>query len=87
MDTRRDFIKKSVMVCAALSLPLTFAESGRALPRELKIRNPKRALILCYSQTGFTSRYGKLIAVSVPFKKKADVKVGLALVALKLSLK
>jgi len=27
MDTRRDFIKKSVIVCAALSLPLTFAES------------------------------------------------------------
>jgi flavodoxin len=62
MDTRRDFIKKSVMVCTALSLPLTFAESGRALPREYKIRNPKRALVLCYSQTGFTSRYGKLIA-------------------------
>ena len=62
MDTRRDFIKKSVMGCAAVSLPLTFAESGRALPRELKIRNPKRALVLCYSQTGFTNRYGKLIA-------------------------
>ena len=62
MDTRRDFIKKSVIVCTALSLPLSFPESGRALPRELKIRNPKRALVLCYSQTGFTKRYGKLIA-------------------------
>ncbi|PKN11073.1 MAG: hypothetical protein CVU43_22085 [Chloroflexi bacterium HGW-Chloroflexi-5] len=62
MDTRRDFIKKSVIVCAALSLPLSFPESGRALPREFKIRTPKHALILCYSQTGFTSRYGRLIA-------------------------
>ncbi len=28
----------------------------------MKTRNPKRALVLCYSQTGFTSRYGRLIA-------------------------
>ena len=30
--------------------------------RELKTRNPKRVLVLCYSQSGFTTRYGKLIA-------------------------
>lgn len=41
----------------------------------------------CKEQFAHSKRYGKLIAVSVPFKKKADVKVGLALVALKLSLK
>ncbi len=62
MDTRRNFIKKSAIVCAALGLPLSFPADGRSLPREFKIRNPKRALVLCYSQTGFTSRYGKLIA-------------------------
>jgi ferredoxin/flavodoxin len=62
MDSRREFIKKSVMVCTALSLPLSFPAGARAVPRELKIRNPKRALVLCYSQTGFTNRYGKLIA-------------------------
>jgi len=62
MDTRRDFIKKSLIACTALSLPLSFPANGRAVQREFKIRNPKRALVLCYSQTGFTSRYGRLIA-------------------------
>ena len=61
METRRDFIKKSVVVCAALSLPLPGTASGQSVQREFKTRDPKRALILCYSQTGFTSRYGKLM--------------------------
>lgn len=61
METRRDFIKKSVVVCAALSLPLPGAANGQTFHREFKTREPKRALILCYSQTGFTTRYGKLI--------------------------
>ena len=61
METRRNFIKKSAILCAALSLPLP-ACTGQAAHRELKTRNPKRALVLCYSQSGFTSRYGKLIA-------------------------
>lgn len=41
----------------------------------------------CKEQFANSKRYGKLIAVSVPFRKKADVKAGRALVALKLSLK
>ena len=41
----------------------------------------------CKDQFEHSKRFGKLIAVSVPFKKKADVKAGLALVGLKLSLK
>ena len=62
METRRSFIKKSAILCAAAGLPLTFSAPVYAAPRELRTRDPKRALILCYSQTGFTSRYGKLIA-------------------------
>jgi hypothetical protein len=60
MENRRNFIKKSAMLCAALSLPLP--AQARAVQRELKTRNPKRALVLCYSQSGFTSRYGRLMA-------------------------
>ncbi len=41
----------------------------------------------CKEQFAHSKRYGKLIAVSVPFKKKGAVKEGLALVGLKLSLK
>jgi ferredoxin len=60
MENRRNFIKKSAMLYAALSLPLP--AQARAIQRELKTRNPKRALVLCYSQSGFTSRYGRLMA-------------------------
>lgn len=62
METRRNFIKKSAIICAALSLPLPWAATGRAAEREMKTRDPKRALVLCYSQSGFSARYGKLIA-------------------------
>lgn len=65
MDTRRDFLKKSAIVCAALSLPVPLAAAGQTFPREIKNRNPKRALVLCYSQTGFSTRYGKLIACAL----------------------
>ncbi len=68
METRRSFIKKSAILCAAAGVPLTFSAPVQAAPRELKTRNPKRALVLCYSQSGFTSRYGKLIACSLKDK-------------------
>jgi hypothetical protein len=41
----------------------------------------------CKEQFATSKRYGKLIAVSVSFKKKTDIKSGLALVRLKLALK
>lgn len=62
MENRRNFIKKSAIICAALSLPLPFPAPVRAAHGELKTRDPKRALVLCYSQTGLTSRYGRLMA-------------------------
>jgi len=61
METRRDFIKKSAIVGAALCLPLSLTRESRAAYPNLKTRNPKRALVLWYSQTGQTRRYAKLV--------------------------
>jgi hypothetical protein len=41
----------------------------------------------CKEQFAHSERFGKLIGVSVPFTKKHDVKDGMALVGLKMSLK
>jgi ferredoxin len=61
METRRCFIKKSAILLAAANLPLSCSISGRADAIEPRTRNPQRALVLYYSQTGMTSRYGRLI--------------------------
>ena len=61
MDTRRDFIKKSAIVGAALCLPISLTRESRAAYPDLKTRNPKKALVLWYSQTGQTRRYAKLV--------------------------
>lgn len=61
METRRGFIKKSAIVGTALCLPVSLTcESGAAYP-DLKTRNPKKMLVLWYSQTGQTRRYARLI--------------------------
>jgi ferredoxin/flavodoxin len=60
MDTRRDFIKKSAILGAALCLPVSLTRESRAAYPDLKTRNPKRALVLWYSQTGQTRRYARL---------------------------
>ena len=61
MDTRRDFIKKSAIVGAALCLPISLTRVSQAAYPDLKTRAPKKALILWYSQTGLTRRYARLI--------------------------
>ena len=61
METRRDFIKKSAIVGAALCLPVSLTRESRAGYPDLKTRDPKRALVLWYSQTGQTRRYARLI--------------------------
>jgi ferredoxin/flavodoxin len=61
MDTRRDFIKKSVIVGASLCLPVSLTRESRAAYPDLKTRTPKKVLILWYSQTGQTRRYARLI--------------------------
>jgi ferredoxin len=62
METRRDFMKKSAALCAALSLPACLPGGSRASYQDLKTRNPGKALVLWYSQTGLTGRYGRQIA-------------------------
>ena len=61
MDTRRDFIKKSAVMGAALCLPVSLTSESMAAYPDLKTRTPKKALILWYSQTGLTRRYARLI--------------------------
>jgi Pyruvate/2-oxoacid:ferredoxin oxidoreductase delta subunit/flavodoxin len=61
VETRRGFIKKSAIVGAALCLPVSWACECRAAYPDLKTRNPKRVLVLWYSQTGLTRRYARLI--------------------------
>jgi ferredoxin/flavodoxin len=61
MDSRRDFIKKSVIVGAALCLPVSLTRESMAAYPDLKTRDPKKALVLWYSQTGHTQRYARLI--------------------------
>lgn len=63
MENRRSFIKKCAILCAAAGLPQP--AQVQAVSRGLKTIDPKRALVLYYSQTGFTARYGKLIACTL----------------------
>ena len=62
MDSRRNFIKKSAIVGAALCLPFSLTNEGHAAYPDLKTHNPKKVLILWYSQTGQTRRYTRLIS-------------------------
>ena len=68
MDNRRDFIKKSVILCAWASLPVTFSTKGHATVKEFKTHDPQNVLILHYSQSGFTTRYGRLMACQLKDK-------------------
>jgi ferredoxin/flavodoxin len=61
METRRNFIKKGAIVGAALCLPISLTRESPAAYPDLKTRNPKRILVLWYSQTGQTRRYARLI--------------------------
>jgi ferredoxin/flavodoxin len=71
MDSRRDFIKKGVIVGAALCLPVSLTRESIAAYPELKTRDPKKALILWYSQTGHTKRYARLIGCLLKEKNLA----------------
>jgi len=71
METRRDFIRKTAMVGAALCLPITLTSEGRAAYPELKTRNPQKALVLWHSQTGHTRRYARLIGCTLKEKGMA----------------
>jgi len=68
MDTRRNFIKKSALLCAAVGWPSILMTTAEAAQPEFKTRNPKSALVLYYSQSGLTARYGRLIACNLKEK-------------------
>ena len=71
MDTRRNFIKKTAIVSAALCLPVSLTRECMAAYPDLKTRDPKKVLILWYSQTGQTRRYARLIGCIMKGKNLA----------------
>jgi ferredoxin/flavodoxin len=64
MESRRSFLAKGAAAAAVLSIgPLAcchFKTQEAAGP--LATKEPRKAIVLWFSQTGFTERYGKLIA-------------------------
>jgi NAD(P)H dehydrogenase (quinone) len=64
MENRRSFLIKGVVAATALSLgPLACSHfSTQRATGPLKTKDPHKAIVLWYSQTGNTERYGKLIA-------------------------
>lgn len=64
MESRRSFLVKSAVMCAGLSLDLTSCSylTEQRATTSLTTTDPRKALVLWYSQTGHTERYGKLIA-------------------------
>ncbi|MCB2193086.1 MAG: EFR1 family ferrodoxin [Deltaproteobacteria bacterium] len=75
MDNRRDFLKKSALVSAGLAVPALSScaclDTIRAkVP--MKTRQVNSALVVWYSQTGNTRRYGRLMAKTM---QKQGVKV------------
>ncbi|MBW1849685.1 MAG: twin-arginine translocation signal domain-containing protein, partial [Deltaproteobacteria bacterium] len=71
MEDRRTFLKKSAIAAAALSTPaipgcINISTIRAKVP--MKTRETEKALVLWYSQTGYTERNGKLLART--FEKK-----------------
>lgn len=71
METRRDFVKKTAIAGAALCLPACLIREGLAAYPDFKTREPKKILILWYSQTGHTRRYARLIGCVLKAKNLA----------------
>ena len=62
MENRRTFLKKSAAACAAAATSGCLPGASAPVDRPFRTRVPKRALVLWYSQTGHTRRYGEVIA-------------------------
>jgi ferredoxin/flavodoxin len=75
MDTRRSFIRTISLTVAMLSLTAALPTASRSSYPPLRTRDPRKALVLWYSQTGFTARYGKLIACKLR-EKGLNVEAG-----------
>jgi ferredoxin/flavodoxin len=61
METRKTFLLKSASAVAMIAIPGCAEESIDTSGNRMKTSNPKKALILWYSQAGHTERNGKLI--------------------------
>jgi flavodoxin/NAD-dependent dihydropyrimidine dehydrogenase PreA subunit len=72
MENRRQFLKKSLVTCATATLPAFSKETMAINRKNLKTKKTQTALVLWYSQTGHTERYGKIIADVL---KKAQIRV------------
>lgn len=63
MNNRRSFLKKVMVIASAIFIPAIFKK--RLFPNNtnaFRNRDPRRALVLWYSQAGHTERAGRLIA-------------------------
>ena len=62
MNTRRTFLEKSLFLAAATAVPGCSSAGCRQPSKTLRTNDPKSALVVWYSQSGNTGRYGRLIA-------------------------
>lgn len=64
MDNRRTFLVKGMAAAMALSLGPSACSSlaSKGTMKTLKTSTPRKAFVLWFSQTGYTERYGRLIA-------------------------
>lgn len=62
MISRKDFIRKSALTAAAISIPASGLLSEVKKYPAMKSNNPKKALVIWYSQTGHTRRIGRIIS-------------------------
>lgn len=61
METRRSFLRKGIIAGIALMIPGCLSRCAREA-KPLKRKDPRRGLVMWYSQTGHTERHGRLIA-------------------------
>jgi len=61
METRKTFIKKATVVTAAMMIPGCASRCTKGSVEKIKTKNPKKGLVLWYSQSGNTKRYALLI--------------------------
>lgn len=61
METRRLFLKKGMAGCLFMALPNWAACAAPGINSRIKNPSPRSALVLWYSQTGHTSRIGRVI--------------------------
>lgn len=61
METRRSFIKKGMAGCLVMALPNWAACAAPGINSRVRNPSPSSAVVLWYSQTGHTSRIGRVI--------------------------